>query len=96
MTTNKLATVALASLMIVAGAAAAPASAAGALPDAAYFLVDLNYCTPMAPLSGARPTPTGDVAVVYNEVLVGAYGGDCKDFYAKEVLPRLYLSYEGS
>jgi hypothetical protein len=50
----------------------------------------------MAPLPGPAPLPTGDAAVVYNEVLIGAYGGNCDAFYAIEVRPRLFLSQEGS
>lgn len=94
-TITKLTPLALASLMLAA--AAAPASAnIGEVPDTAYFTVNLNHCTPMAPLSGTRPAPTGDAAVVYNEVLIGAYGGNCDAFYAREVKPRLFLSQEES
>ena len=94
-TITKLATVALVSLMI-AGAGPASANPGSALPETAYFTVNLNHCTPMAPLSGARSVPTGDAAVVYNEVLIGAYGGNCDAFYAREVKPRLFLSQEES
>lgn len=94
-TITKLAAVALASLFLAA-AGSASASVGSALPDTAYFTVNLNHCTPMAPLSGTRPAPTGDAAVVYNEVLIGAYGGNCVAFYAREVKPRLFLSQEES
>jgi hypothetical protein len=94
MTITKLATVAFAALLL--GAGSAIASVAGTVPDAAFFTVNLNHCTPMAPLSAARPAPTGDAAVVYNEVLIGAYGGNCDAFYAREVKPRLFLSQEES
>jgi hypothetical protein len=94
-TITKLATVALTSFIL---AAASPASAnvGSAVPDTAYFTVNLNHCTPMAPLSGTRPAPTGDAAVVYDEVLIGVYGGNCDAFYAREVKPRLFLSQEES
>ncbi|MEO7221610.1 MAG: hypothetical protein ABIY37_03980 [Devosia sp.] len=95
MTNTKLATIALVSLMI-SGIGPASANLGSALPDTAYFTVNLNHCTPMAPLSGTRPVPTGDAAVVYNEVLIGAYGGNCDAFYAREVKPRLFLSQEES
>lgn len=95
MTNTKLAAVALVSLMI-AGVGPASANLGSALPDTAYFTVNLTHCTPMAPLTGARPAPTGEAAVVYNEVLIGAYGGNCDAFYAREVKPRLFLSQEES
>jgi hypothetical protein len=95
MTTTKFATATLATLLLVAGgpAAAGPISA---VPDAAYFTVNLNHCTPMAPLPATRVPQAGDAAVVYNEVLIGAYGGNCDAFYAREVKPRLFLSQEES
>jgi hypothetical protein len=95
MTNIKLAAAALVSLMI-AGASPASASVGADLPNTAFFIVDLYHCTPMAPLTGARPAPTGDAAVVYDEVLIGTYGGNCDAFYAREVKPRLFLSQEES
>jgi hypothetical protein len=92
-TFSKLAAAALA-FIALAGAGPAAANAWG-LPSTAYFIVDLNYCTPGG-LTGPRPAPVGDVAVVYNEVLIGAYGGNCDAFYAREVRPRLFLSPEES
>jgi hypothetical protein len=58
-----------------------------------YFQVNLTYCTPMAT---APRAPTGDVAIVYAEVLIDTYGGNCDAFYAREILPRLFLSPEYS
>src|SRR5690606_31703003 len=66
-TFSKLAAAALA-FIALAGAGPAAANAWG-LPSTAYFIVDLNYCTPGG-LTGPRPAPVGDVAVVYNEVLI--------------------------
>ena len=97
MTITKLSAVALASLMLTGAAFAASAPAGGALPNAAYFAVDIAYCGPVAIVpASVTPAPVGAAAVVYEEVLVGAYGGDCAAFYANEVLPRVYLSHEGS
>jgi hypothetical protein len=58
-----------------------------------YFQVDLTYCTPMATTPRA---PTGDAAIVYAEVLIDRYGGNCDAFHAREILPRLFLSPEHS
>jgi hypothetical protein len=101
MTINKLGSVALTSMMLSAalagGVAAASATADGVPPNAAYFAVSVHYCAPPAiVLTKTSPAPTGAAAIVYEEVLMGTYGGDCEDFRAKEVLPRLYLSHEGS
>ena len=101
MTITKLGTVALTSVMLagalVGGAAAASATTDSALPNAAYFAVSVLYCAPPAiVLAKTSPAPTGAAAIVYEEVLMGAYGGDCEEFRAREVLPRLYLSHEGS
>lgn len=92
-TMTKLVALAFASIILpIAGPAIA--SMGGTVPDAAYFTVHLDYCTPMEPLSGRRPAPTGDAAVVYSEVLIGTYGGNCHAFFAREVKPRLFLSHE--
>lgn len=97
MTNLKLAA-ALASLLVTGALAnAAAASPQDALPSAAYFLVDLHYCAPPAvALVKNTPAPSGDAAIVYETVLVGMYAGNCDDFHAKEIRPRLFLSHEGS
>ena len=100
MTINKLGTVALTSMMLCAaladGVAAASATTDSALPNAAYFAVSVHYCAPPAiVLAKTSPPPTGAAAIVFEELLMGTYGGDCEGFRTKEVLPRLYL-HEGS
>ena len=98
MTINKFGTIALTSLMLV-GALADGVAAASAdeAPNRAYFVANLHYCQPpVVELVDTRAAPTGDAARVYEEVLMGVYGGNCEEFYAKEVLPRLYLSDEQS
>lgn len=78
-------------------AAAGSVTTSRPLPNAAYFAAGLHYCAPAeVVLVGGAPAPTGDAATVYEEVLIGAYGGDCDRFHSEEVLPRLYLSAEGS
>jgi hypothetical protein len=58
-----------------------------------YFQVDLTYCTPMPTVPRA---PSGKAAIVYAEVLIGTYDGNCAAFRAKEIMPRLYLSDDQS
>jgi hypothetical protein len=89
--------VALIFTMLAGEVAAASPTADGPLPNAAYFAADLHYCaSATVALASTRPVPSGEAAIVHQEVLIGAYGGDCEDFHAEEVLPRLYLSPEGS
>jgi hypothetical protein len=101
MTITKFARVSLASPMLAValagGAAAASATTGGGLSNATYFEVSLSYCTPPAMvLASIDPSLTGAAAIVFEDVLIGTYGGNCEAFRAKEVLPRLYLSSEGS
>jgi hypothetical protein len=101
MTIRKLATAALTSAMLVGalvdGTAAASATADGPLPNAAYFVANLHYCNPPTiVLADTRSVPTGDAARVYEEVLIGTYGGNCDEFYANEVRPRVFLSDDQS
>lgn len=98
MTTKNLGTVTLVSTLL-AGAltGSVAAQSAVALPNAAYFVVNLHYCAPPAiTLAATRSVPAGDAAIVYEEVLMGEYGGNCDNFYANEVRPRVYLSDEQS
>lgn len=102
MSLKKLGIVAISSVMLVGAfttsVSAAPPMALGVIPDAAYFLVNLAFCTPSTPTittAGYRIAPTGEAAAAY-EVLVASYGNDCEAFYAKEVMPRLDLSDDQS
>lgn len=66
-----------------------------ALPNAAYFVVDLRYCS-LATAPNAGPMQAGDEAIVYEDVFMGEYGGNCDTFYTNEVRPRVYVSDEQS
>jgi hypothetical protein len=90
MTITKLGTVALTSILLAGGPAAA--SNLEGTSNATYFEVNLRYCIPASTAAvDTPPAPKGAAAVVYADVLMGAHGGDCEAFYVREIRPRLYL-----
>lgn len=92
MNTRHLARIAVVGSVLLA--ATSPAFADGRvawekMPRAAFHGAYHDYCAPVAvAVARQAAAPTADQEAIINDLLIGTYGGDCRDFYIEEIMPR--------